>query len=226
MKKSRRMKKAAGNSPYRDSQPLKALLQDLGYGHPRAEKAARNVLYERKLTRPGKENISAMKVKQLPELLESKLLLVCDHPDCQAEASYDSARELLPVTSARDCGICVSSDNSRAVRMLVRKLKERNDTRVVIVGGGLRMQQELKKLVGKALTIKFVNGTAPPKPKRAASHLKWADVVVVLTDSPLNHKVGNLYTRTSSPVRGRVMRVNERGIAATARSIVGMIEHR
>lgn len=108
--------------------------------------------------------------------------------------------------------------NSAAVDVLVESCARAGVRRLVVVGGSPASRRELRDRVRRRLAIRFVDGLERVTRRDASSLLDWADLVVVCTASQLKHKVSRHFTRDRS-MRGRVIFVERRGIAAIATTV-------
>ena len=203
-----------------DVVPIEQLLAAAGFDRPDALARARQVLEERRLTRPGKQAIASSKIPGVEAALSETLIRVC----CDAclrldREGPDAAREAVRVSPAA-CEVCGGSNNRRAAIECVRALARKGIGRVVIVGGTATQQQALEELLAGDIEMRCVDGTSASHSARVAdANTRWAQLIIIWASTPLKHAVSDHYTRERAP-HARVLIVNRRGIEALCAEIV------
>jgi hypothetical protein len=195
-----------------------------GYGLPEVRAAARAVLEEARLTRPGKLRFSAEKVPRAEAALRQKLVLHCEAQECQAWARA-TGRTPLPCSSRSHCERCGGSSNQRAEKTLLEACRRHGVRKLVVVGGSPAVREELARALGEALLLRMVDGTERRTADKAKSDLEWGDLVLVWGATELHHKVSWLYTQPPAH-RHKVVHVVRRGVAALLEAAVEHFERR
>jgi hypothetical protein len=204
-----------------DALKLDKLLTEEGYDTDEAREAARAVLVDEKLTRPGKEGISSEKRGAVREALAAHLFKTCGHPDCDAmSAEAGRAGQTLVRVTTSSCPVCSGSNNRRAALATARCLLAKDVRRVLVVGGTPTLHGEIQQLfAGLGLTFQCLDGAEGTyTAKDAANHLRWAQVAVVWGSTPLPHKVSKLYT-DAPPAHVRVIQLSRRGIESLCQEL-------
>ncbi|MCK6479396.1 MAG: hypothetical protein L6R43_04380 [Planctomycetes bacterium] len=119
----------------------------------------------------------------------------------------------MPASETRFCAYCGGSANVRAVGRMIGACVARGWRRLCVVGGSPHSRTELQRLVGGALELKLVDGTASRSRGQARSDLAWADVVVVWGSTQLDHRVSLLYKGPN------VVQMARRSIQEVAREV-------
>jgi hypothetical protein len=190
------------------------LLDELGFGEPLAQQAARSALEAAGLTHARKRRISREKLERVRSLLACSFARCCPDPACRsALRKLKPAAVLLPV-SPKNCENCDGSDNLKAMRRLARAADTSGLSRVVIVGGSPSLRGELERLKPPSWQLRLIDGTERRTQDKARADLEWADLVLIWGSSELDHRVSRLYTDVSSPLRQKVVVGARRGIAA------------
>jgi hypothetical protein len=191
---------------------IAGFLESEGYGGDPAR--ARAVLEREKLTRPGKERISAEKLDRARAALKAEFFRTCAQPKCVSSADA-SGRAPFRTPLRERCESCGGSDNRKAEQELVAAFRAKGLRRLVIVGGSPAVRDELQEVVGSALELRMIDGTARRTADRARADLEWADLVLVWGGSELDHKVSLLYTAHLPPEqKAKVVTLAKRGVAA------------
>ncbi len=208
-----------------DAVDIDRLLRDEGFDTPEAAAAARAVLEEQGLTRPGKRNISTAKLPAVQTVLSSAFLRTCGSDECtRLAARKGDGRRPVTVTPGA-CAVCGGSNNRRAAVALARRLREAGLRRLLIVGGTPTLHHELGQLLGPhGIDLRCVDGaTGSHSARDAAPNLQWAEVAVIWGASPLPHKVSKLYTE-APPAHVRIVKFARRGIEALCREVLRSVE--
>jgi len=197
------------------------LLRDEGFRAPESQAAARGVLEEAGLTRPGKQRISAEKLNRARDAIGLAIARSCGSADCEA-VLVDDGRSVVRVEKPA-CEVCSGSNNRRGVRRMIEACRAAGVHRVLVVGGRPPLWTELER-EAPTLAFKFVDGTSNlPNQNDAFQHCAWADLLVIWAPSPLPHKVSGLYRPEMCAVEHRVT-VHRRGIEALALTVVQHLE--
>ncbi len=199
---------------------IDAWLTGHGYGLPPARARAHTAMEEAQLTRAGKLRISAEKLPRVEQLLREKLCLHCVTPACQAFAKA-SGREPLICDPRSACERCGGSNNRRAEADLIEACTRAGVEKLVIVGGSPAVREELEGALGKALSLRMVDGTERRTNDNAKADMVWGDLVLLWGASELHHKVSMHYSNLTQPeLKRKVVRVQQRGIAALLQAAI------
>jgi hypothetical protein len=195
------------------------LLRDEGFRKPDAVAAARSVLEEAGLTRPGKTGMAGEKRERARHALTLRLARHCSDPACTATVAGDG-RTPIEVERA-SCSVCSGSNNTRALRRMAAACGASGVRRLLVVGGRRPMYVEMERTLGGGqLELRFVDGTDNlPSGNDALRDCAWADLLVIWAPTPLPHKVSGLYRPEVCAVARRVT-VHRRGIEALATEVV------
>jgi hypothetical protein len=194
-----------------DSIEIAEFLADEGFSNPEAAARARAVLEREGRTRPGKQRIAVAKVNNAIGLLRDTLARVCQtcnglHPE------VTSGREPV-IVRPEDCEACAGSNSRRAARAAISGLRQAQIRDVLIVGGWPAHVVELREALGDpAIELRTIHGR---KGKRSVAQverdLSWADVLVVWSETPLDHALSELYTRRAREGRFRTPAITVKG---------------
>lgn len=187
----------------------------LGFLSAEARRAARAVLEEAGLTRPGRRRMAVDKRDRLRNALERRFLFLC--AECQRAAPNGDGRERVSV-APEQCAECGGSANRREAELLAEALAAAGQRRLLIVGGSPGTRQDLARHLAGAAELRLIEGSGGVRRRDADRHIAWADLVVVWGPTELAHKVSNLFT--ASPLaRGKLVHVTRRGVAALCREV-------
>ena len=194
-----------------------------GFVSPSSAAAARSVLEQRSLTRPGKTRMADEKLGRARDALTLALVGHCADPACAAAAAEDGRFSIE--TDKPHCAICSGSNNTRALRRMVTACAAAGVRRVLVVGGRPPMWNEMDRtLAGSDLDLRYVDGTSKlPSGSDALRDCAWAQLLIVWAPTPLPHKVSDLYRADVCTVPRRVV-VHRRGIEALAMEVVSHLE--
>ncbi|HEX5578722.1 MAG TPA: hypothetical protein VFY43_03560 [Candidatus Limnocylindria bacterium] len=194
-----------------------------GFVSPVSAAAAREVLEDAGLTRPGKARMADEKLDRARDALILAVVRHCSDPACLAAAGADGRR--LIETDKPHCAICSGSNNTRALRRMASACATAGVRRVLVVGGRPPMWSEMDRtLAGSGLDLRYVDGTSKlPSGADALRDCAWAELLVVWAPTPLPHKVSDLYRADVCVVARRVV-VHRRGIEALAMEVVSHLE--
>jgi hypothetical protein len=194
------------------------LLRAEGFRSTVALAAARSVLEQDGLTRPGKSRMANEKLDRARDALWRSLVRHCTSPACAA-AVADDGRHPVEVDGAH-CSVCSGSNNTRALRRMGSVCVAAGVRRVLVVGGRPPMYTQITGILGHQLELRFVDGTSNlPNGADALRDCAWADLLVIWAPTPLPHKVSSLYRADVCGVAHRVT-VHRRGIEALAAEVV------
>jgi hypothetical protein len=199
-----------------DDVEREALLAELGYSHPEAQREALAVLEAARLTNARKSRIALAKRERCQAALAAALVRRCDR--CGRRDGPADGRRPVPVGRADECDVCGGSPNRLAVRDAATAFRARGLARLAVVGGSPAAREELRELWPADLELKLVDGTGRHDRKAASAVLRWADVVLVWGSTPLDHRVSTLYTAAPAGGAG-VVGVTRRGVEALAEAL-------
>jgi len=185
--------------------------------------AARAVLEQAGLTRPGKTRMADDKLDRARDALTLAVIRHCTDPACMSIAAKDGRQSLE--TDKPHCAICSGSNNTRALRRMAAACATARVRRVLVVGGRPPMWSEMDRtLAGSGLELRYVDGTSKlPSGADALRDCAWAELLVVWAPTPLPHKVSDLYRADVCAVARRVV-VHRRGIEALATEVVSHLD--
>lgn len=144
---------------------------------------------------------------------------------CEECSRYPTASgaKLIPANAGAACAICHGSVNKRAAMDLVEAFRARGLRRLLVVGGGPGTAEDLHALLDGEIEVRIVDGEAHRNATQADSELRWADVVAVWSSTILPHKVSKLYTDHRAELRGKLVTVPRRGVAALCKSVTDKV---
>lgn len=167
-------------------------------------------LYRAKLTRPGKVRIAVNKITAVDEVLGAAFVRHCRKTDCKPSCSDARLAVLVP---APHCEFCGGSDNRRAVEEMVAAIKAAGLQKLLVVGGSPGTRDDLRKLCGGHLDLRFVTEDTPPDRKTIGQMLGWSDIAAIWLSTEISHKA------TEALAGPKVLRVPRRGVAALANAV-------
>lgn len=112
-----------------------------------------------------------------------------------------------------------ASNRDSAARRLVSACRERGITRINVVGGSPKYQQELKSLL-PGIELRGIDGTSFMDQSRARQQVAGADLTIVWGGSILTHRVSSCYTDLKDP---SVIVVHHRGMEGLLRDAAEFI---
>lgn len=192
----------------------------LGFVSAEAQRAARAVLEEAGLTRPGKRRMAIDKRDRFRDALEGRYLFLC--AECQQAATNGNGRERVVVASEQ-CSECGGSANRREASRLVEAFRAAGLARLLVVGGSPGTRRDLEARLAGAVELRLVAGESSPGRRTAEAHIGWADIVALWGPTELSHKVSELFTASPS-ARGKLVTVRRRGVAALCREVRSHLE--
>ena len=199
---------------------LVGVLKDLGITSPTSQNSARSALVDAGTIsrRPNRVNIAAGKVDAARSVLEAAFLWHCGNGDCRRAAAVSSAPTLL-VERPR-CGICGGSGDRSALRRLGKAATKAGVTRILVVGGTETKWREIRSGSPAGLEWRFVDGVKSRDDRHFRGDRRWAEVIVLWSSTPLDHRVSSHFTGKND---GRVVTVSRRGIASLADAVSARI---
>ncbi|MFL6041899.1 MAG: hypothetical protein ACJ740_10905, partial [Gaiellales bacterium] len=114
-----------------------------GFVSPASADAARAVLEEAGLTRPGKTRMADEKLDRARDALTLAVIRHCADPACITAATDDGRRSLE--TDKPHCAICSGSNNTRALRRMAAACGSAGVRRMLVVGGRPPMWSEMDR---------------------------------------------------------------------------------
>ncbi|HON41866.1 MAG TPA: hypothetical protein PLM74_01890 [Bacillota bacterium] len=200
------------------------LLTQEGFDTLPAFQTAREVLIRKGLTNIRKTNIHVSKLPRVREVLAGELYLVCSDPLCQTLARLECGSRQIVTVSSAGCRICGGKNSRRCLDAANRLFQQHGICRVVIVGGtGADHSEIARQARGKSVEFRFVDGTRAGRATQLAeAYVRWADLVIIWTNTPLKHSVSNTYTGNRSRA-GRVVYANRTGVAAMISQVARQI---
>jgi hypothetical protein len=168
-----------------------AFLATQGFVGAAAERA-RDVLEAAHLTRPGKLRLSTAKLPRASALLRDRLVRVCQRRTCHLA---NDPREAVEVPAGQ-CEICRGSANRRAGELARRAMLAAGFRHLLVIGGSPMTHAVLAESLGTDdIEVRCIDGTQGLRATPTVeADLDWADVMVVLANTPLPHKVSRPYT--------------------------------
>ena len=196
------------------------MLKDFGITSPGSQASARSALVEAGTIsgRPNRVNISAEKAGPARSALEAAFLWHCGNGDCRRAASSSSAPTLL--VDRQSCHICGGSGDRSALRRLGKAAAKAGVTRILIVGGTETKWREIRSGSPAGLEWRFVDGVKSRDDRHFRGDRRWAEVIVLWSSTPLDHRVSSHFTGKND---GRVVTVSRRGIASLADAVSARI---
>jgi hypothetical protein len=121
-----------------------------------------------------------------------------EHPaDClPADLEARVRAAYAPPAPVEESGTRAQPDgaNARAAASMLAALRAQGHRRLLVVGGAPATVGELRALVGDAIDLRTVDGTAHRHAGQAAQDLRWCDVAIIWGGTILAHRVSRLYT--------------------------------
>ncbi len=204
-----------------DALPIPELLANLGFSSTDAGRAARRVLEENHLTNPGKRNIHPAKIARVRRVLEEKLFRTCGSPSC---ATLAGRREPVRVAGA-DCEVCGGRRINQALVRLGAEFQVARVRRVLVVGGSPATHTQLRSTLGQSsAAFDLIDGTRPPKTRRARALADGADLIVIWGNTILSHSVSNHFR--AREFAEKTVTVSKRGVESLASEVIEHLEKR
>ncbi len=199
------------------------MLKGFGITAPEAQKAAQDALIEAGVisARRNRANIADSKTERARAVLEQVFLWRCRNGDCKREASGAGEPTLLVEQAA--CSICGGSQDGSALRRMAAAAADANVSRILVVGGTEAKWDVIRAKSSKDVEWRFIDGKRSREDRHFRSHRQWAQVIVVWSSTPLDHRVSSHFDGKGD---GRVITVTKRGVAALADGIAQHLERR
>ena len=173
--------------------PKHVLLTSLGYAPPHDH--ALDLMAKHGLSNRDKQRINATKKGAVQALLQEHLFRACTRGDCQVDARRAAGNRLVvAAVSSRHCEICEGSPLVNAARRMKEACERVGWRRLCIVGGSPSAHQQLKELFPESPELRLIDGTAARNKTDARADIQWADRIVILGSSQLNHRISLLYS--------------------------------
>lgn len=131
---------------------------------------------------------------------------ICANPMCQQVARYLVAINRPPVAPHNGaCAICQGSNQRRALRSLAMRLLQRGITRILILGGTSAQHRAIDNGLNDLLQVRCIDGSGRAHATtEAAPRLRWAQLLIIWSSTPLHHKVSRAYTASQSDTLCRI----------------------
>jgi hypothetical protein len=200
--------------------PIERFLRDLGFQTDSAQAAARAVLEEVGITRPGKRRIVEWKQEEAAAAISARLTLLCEACRAAGLAEDVDVATAIPAGPGDRCAVCSGSSNRRGALAFVRACGRAGHHRIVMVGGSDDIRRELPGLLGADLDLRLVDGTVSRPRRDAQRDVDGADLVVLLGSTQLDHTVSAVYSGPKAIV------TNQRGIGAFLTEAAGKVAGR
>jgi hypothetical protein len=203
------MQRSSNTNP--DSIEIAEFLADEGFSNPEAAARARALLELEGKTRTGRQRIALAKVHDASRLLRETLARTCQTCLCLHPEAC-SGREPV-IVRPEDCETCVGSNSRRAARAAIRALQHAQIRDVLVVGGWPAHVVELREALNHpAIELRTIAGR---KGQRSVAEverdLSWADVLVVWSDTPLDHSLSKPYTKRARAGKFRKPAITVKG---------------
>lgn len=175
--------------------PISALLAEEGFNTVASSRAAREALVRHGLTNHRKKNITVQKLSRVHEVLTGEFYRVCNDPWCQSIADLEAEGREIVAVAGDACQVCGGKKSCRSLKVAALVFEKQQIRRVVILGGTRAGQREIAvHASGSNVEFRFVDGTKHGRASQlAASYSKWADLMIVWANTPINHTVSRTY---------------------------------
>jgi hypothetical protein len=187
--------------------PIGTLLAELGFVTLSEQAVARAALEGAKLTRSGKQAISASKLPLVRDVLTARFALSCSACGPVVRSSRPDAQVL--VVADERCQNCSGSDHRAAALRFIAACRAHRVSRVLVVGGSPAGRQAVTRHLD-GLDVQLVDGTGALSLARARQLLARADLVLIWGKSQLDHRVSTHFTSSGDP---KVVTAAKRGVA-------------
>ena len=199
------------------------MLKGFGITAPEAQKAAQDALVEAGVisARRNRANIADSKTERARAVLEQAFLWRCRNGDCKREASGVGEPALLVEQAA--CSVCGGSQDGSALRRMAAAASAANVSRILVAGGTEAKWHSIRARSPNSVEWRFIDGTRSRDDRYFRSDRYWAQIIVLWSSTPLDHRVSSHFDGKGD---GRVITVTKRGIAALADGIAQHLERR
>ena len=198
--------------------PIHKLLSDIGIIYPECQETAINHLINVGVIsrRRRRINIANTKLKRAEDCLKEGFVWHCSNGDCKQAARVEERNPLLVDKS--QCFYCGGSGDKQALQGLANTMEAEGLSRILVVGGTDNKGQEIRK---KSQTLhvqwRFIDGTKAKDDRYYRPHRDWADVIIIWSSTPLDHRVSGHFTGRSDD---RVITAERRGISSLCESVI------
>ena len=202
--------------------PINAMLSDMGIIDPESQETAIERMKSADLIskRRKRANIASAKRKAVESCLKESFAWRCNGGDCKA-AAQASGRPSLAVDKKR-CSYCNGSSDEAALRQMAEVMASRGLSQLLVVGGTDKKWQEIKaKSGGLKIEWRFIDGTVARDDRYYRSDRNWANIIVIWSSTPLDHRVSKHFTGRSDD---RVITADRRSIAALCQSVIRRLQ--
>ncbi len=175
--------------------PIGALLAEEGFNTVASSRAAREALVRYGLTNHRKKNITVQKLSRVREILTREFYRACDDPWCQTVGVLEAEGREIVTVAGDACQVCGGKKSCRSLKVAALVFEKRQIRRVVILGGTRAGQREIAAYASSSnVEFRFVDGTKHGRASQlAAPYSRWADLIVVWANTPINHTVSRTY---------------------------------
>ncbi len=197
--------------------PIKNVLENMGISNLESQRTAADYLVAQGVISGRKRvNIDAAKVPRVEEYLREGFVWHCPNGECREEARADGG-SLLAVESSH-CPYCGGSNDKRALRHMSEALESHVLSRVLVVGGTEKKRREIQaKSGGLPVAWRFVDGTTAKDDRYYRNDRDWADVIVLWSGTPLDHRVSYHFIDHRDR---RIMTARSRGITGVCNAVL------
>lgn len=197
------------------------MLKALGISNLESQKVATDCLVAQGVISGRKRvNIEATKLPRVEEYLRAGFVWHCRSSECRTEARDDGGP--LLVVERLHCPYCGGSDDKRALRHMSAALESHGLGRVLVVGGTEKKHREIQaKSRGLPVVWRFVDGTAAKDDRYYRDDREWADVIVLWSGTPLDHRVSYHFADHRDR---RIMTARTRGITGVCDAVVRYVQ--
>ncbi len=196
--------------------PIPRMLSKYGITANDAQQLARQFLYDRGVIgkNPGRPSMAAHKIEYAIKELYDAFSWHCNNGNCRRAAARDNPKLLVERFACMYCG---GSNDCCALRNLAVAMENVGKGRILVVGGTKAKWQEIEnKSPDGRPNWKFIDGTKAPPNRLLKGYHKWADVIVIWSRTPLDHRVSVHFDIKSDT---RVVKAPSTGIASLAKAV-------
>ena len=202
---------------------MKDMLADMGITDPESQESAIKDLIRKGVIsgRRKRTNIAITKLKRVESCLQETFSWHCRSGDCKRAAKAATRPPLLVAKS--HCAYCGGSADRRSLKKMSETLDALGSRRILVLGGTSRVHQEIERK-SRSLRVewRFIEGTKAKDDRYYRPHRDWADIIVIWSSTPLDHRVSRHFTGRSDD---RVITAERRGISSFCQSVISHIRH-
>ena len=198
--------------------PIKDMLADIGITDPESQETAIKDLIRKGVIskRRKRTNIASTKLKRVESCLKETFSWHCHNGDCKGVAKADAPPPLL--VDKAFCSYCVGSTDRRSLQEMAETLHADGSRRILILGGTPKVHREIeRKSRGLSVEWRFIDGTKAKDDRYYRPHRDWANIIVIWSSTPLDHRVSRHFTGWSDD---RVITAERRGISSFCQSVI------